>query len=35
MAPPTDGTLDMYAVSKLVNNVRNNGPGLLQPIPAS
>ncbi|WP_327640057.1 SOS response-associated peptidase [Kribbella sp. NBC_00482] len=26
MAPPGDGRLDMYAVSKAVNNVKNNGP---------
>jgi putative SOS response-associated peptidase YedK len=26
MAPPVDGPLDIYAVSKAVNNVRNNGP---------
>jgi putative SOS response-associated peptidase YedK len=35
MAPPPDGSLDIYAVSKLVNSVRNNGPDLLEPIPAS
>ena len=35
MAPPIDGSLDMYAVSKLVNNVRNNGPELLEPMPVS
>jgi putative SOS response-associated peptidase YedK len=34
MAPPSDGSLDMYAVSKLVNNVKNNGPELLEPLPA-
>ncbi|MFG1626250.1 SOS response-associated peptidase [Kribbella sp. NPDC049227] len=34
MAPPVDGSLDMYAVSKAVNNVKNNGPDLLQPLPA-
>ncbi|MFG1820614.1 SOS response-associated peptidase [Kribbella sp. NPDC049174] len=34
MAPPVDGSLDMYAVSKLVNNVKNNGPELLAPVPA-
>jgi hypothetical protein len=31
MAPPVDGSLDMYAVSKAVNNVKNNGPELLEP----
>jgi putative SOS response-associated peptidase YedK len=35
MAPPVDGSLDMYAVSKLVNSVKNNGPELLEPLPAS
>jgi putative SOS response-associated peptidase YedK len=34
MAPPADGSLDMYAVSKAVNNVKNNGPELLEPLPA-
>jgi putative SOS response-associated peptidase YedK len=34
MAPPVDGSLDMYAVSKAVNNVKNNGPELLEPLPA-
>ncbi|MFD7161130.1 SOS response-associated peptidase [Kribbella sp. NPDC059898] len=33
MAPPADGGLDMFAVSKAVNNVRNNGPELLEPLP--
>ncbi|GAA3117386.1 hypothetical protein GCM10010530_44690 [Kribbella aluminosa] len=32
MAPPVDGSLDMYAVSKVVNNVMNNGPELLDPV---
>lgn len=35
MAPPTDGSLEMFAVSRLVNSVKNNGPELLEPIPAS
>lgn len=35
MAPPLDGSLDIYAVSKLVNSVRNNGPELLEPIAVS
>jgi putative SOS response-associated peptidase YedK len=35
MTPPADGSLDMYAVSKAVNNVKNNGPELLDPLPAS
>ncbi|WP_328996066.1 SOS response-associated peptidase [Kribbella sp. NBC_01245] len=35
MAPPLDGSLDIYAVSKLVSSVRNNGPELLEPLPAS
>jgi putative SOS response-associated peptidase YedK len=34
MAPPVDGSLDMYAVSKAVNNAKNNGPELLEPLPA-
>ncbi len=34
MAPPVDGSLYMYAVSKAVNNVKNNGPELLEPLPA-
>jgi putative SOS response-associated peptidase YedK len=34
MAPPADGSLDTYAVSKAVNNVKNNGPELLEPLPA-
>ncbi|WUV29238.1 SOS response-associated peptidase [Kribbella sp. NBC_01484] len=35
MSPPVDGSLDMYAVSKVVNNVKNNGPELLEPLPAT
>jgi putative SOS response-associated peptidase YedK len=34
MAPPLDGSLDMYAVSKAVNSVKNNGPELLEPLHA-
>ena len=32
MAPPT--ALEVYAISKAVNDVKNNGPELLQPVPA-
>jgi putative SOS response-associated peptidase YedK len=35
MAPPLDDSLEIYAVSKLVNSVKNNGPELLEPLPAS
>ncbi|TCN32159.1 hypothetical protein EV644_12769 [Kribbella orskensis] len=34
MAPPVVGSLDMYAVSKAVDNVKSNGPGVLEPLPA-
>jgi putative SOS response-associated peptidase YedK len=34
MSPPVDGSFEMYAVSKLVNSVKNNGPDLLEPLPA-
>ena len=34
MAPPELGNLEIYPVSKAVNNVRNNGPELIEPIPA-
>ena len=34
MAPPPAGSLDIYPISKQVNNVRNNGPELLEPLPA-
>lgn len=34
MAPPEPGSLEIYPVSKDVNNVRNNGPELLEPLPA-
>ncbi len=33
MAPPEPGSLESYPVSKAVNNVRNNGPELLESIP--
>lgn len=35
MAPPIDDNLDIYAVSRAVNNVRNNGPDLLLPLDLS
>jgi putative SOS response-associated peptidase YedK len=31
-APPLGGSLEMYAISTAVNNVRNNGPELLEPL---
>jgi putative SOS response-associated peptidase YedK len=34
MQPPEPGSLETYPVSKAVNNVRNNGSQLLEPIPA-
>jgi len=34
MAPPPPGSLDIYPVSTAVNNVRNNGPELIKPVPA-
>jgi putative SOS response-associated peptidase YedK len=34
MATPPVGSLDIYAVTKAVNNVCNNGPELLEPLPA-
>jgi putative SOS response-associated peptidase YedK len=33
MAPPPAGSLDIYAITTAVNNVRNNGPELLEPLP--
>ncbi|WP_375000167.1 SOS response-associated peptidase [Aeromicrobium sp. CTD01-1L150] len=33
MAPPLPGSLEIYPVSTLVSNVRNNGPELLEPLP--
>lgn len=35
MAPPAAGSLDIYAITKAVNNVRNNGPELLAPLEES
>lgn len=32
MAPPAQGSLDTYPVSTAVNNVRSNGPQLLDPL---
>jgi putative SOS response-associated peptidase YedK len=32
MAPPPSGSLEIYAISPAVNNVRNNGPELLDPL---
>jgi len=32
MLPAMDGHLDAVKVSTLVNNVKNNGPELVQPI---
>jgi len=34
MAPPPPGSLDIYPVSTAVNNLRNNGPELIEPVPA-
>ncbi|MBI1376324.1 MAG: SOS response-associated peptidase [Frankiales bacterium] len=34
LVPAAPGRLDAYPVSTDVNNVRNNGPGLLEPLPA-
>lgn len=33
MAPPPAGSLEIYPVSTLVNDVKNNGPDLLEPLP--
>ncbi len=33
LAPSPDGTLTAWPVSKLVGNVRNNDPGLIEPVP--
>jgi putative SOS response-associated peptidase YedK len=33
MAPPPPGSLDIYPVSTAVNNMRNNGPELIEPVP--
>jgi putative SOS response-associated peptidase YedK len=35
LVPAAPGFLDAYPVSTLVNNVRNNGPELVEPIPAA
>ncbi len=32
MSAPPEGSLDIYAVSRLVSNVRNNGPELIEPL---
>ncbi len=32
MAPPPQGSLDIYAVTTAVNSVKNNGPELLEPL---
>jgi putative SOS response-associated peptidase YedK len=34
MVPAASGGLDVFPVSPAVNNVRNNGPGLIEPAPA-
>ncbi len=33
LVPTEDGLLEMYPVSRRVNNVRNDGPDLVEPIP--
>ncbi|HYJ66493.1 MAG TPA: SOS response-associated peptidase [Nocardioidaceae bacterium] len=33
MAPPAEGTLEIYPISTQVNNVKNNGPELRDPMP--
>ena len=33
LTPAAPGQLDAYPVATLVNNVRNNGPELLDPLP--
>jgi putative SOS response-associated peptidase YedK len=33
LTPAAPGRLDAYPVATLVNNVRNNGPELLDPLP--
>jgi putative SOS response-associated peptidase YedK len=35
MAPPPASSLDIYAITKVVNDVKNNGPQLLDSLPAS
>jgi putative SOS response-associated peptidase YedK len=32
MTPPPPGSLDIYAITTAVNNVKNNGPDLLEPL---
>jgi putative SOS response-associated peptidase YedK len=34
MAPRPPGSLEIYPVSTVVNNVRINGPELIEPVPA-
>lgn len=34
LQPATPGVLDLWPVSTMVNNVRNNGPELVRPLPA-
>jgi putative SOS response-associated peptidase YedK len=33
LVPAAPGRLEAYPVSTLVNNVRNNGPELVEPLP--
>lgn len=33
MTPPPTGSLDIYAITRAVNDVKNNGPELLDPLP--
>jgi putative SOS response-associated peptidase YedK len=33
LVPAMAGTMEAYPVSKAVNNVRNNGAELIQPLP--
>jgi putative SOS response-associated peptidase YedK len=33
LAPPPDDVLGMYPISTRVNNVRNEGPELIEPAP--
>jgi putative SOS response-associated peptidase YedK len=35
LVPSEDGALEMYPVSRRVNDVRNDGPDLVEPIPAA
>jgi putative SOS response-associated peptidase YedK len=35
LVPADPGELDVYAVDRLVNSVRNDGPALLEPLPGS